>query len=92
MEMLERILIPLDGSLRAELILGQLGPFLRSKDSRVLLLRVLDEDVPPWSRPRADIADRSGRTRRNISTTWSRSTRDWAPGSPGRSLPGRSPR
>jgi nucleotide-binding universal stress UspA family protein len=45
--MFERILIPLDGSLRAELILGQLGQILRRKDTRILLLRVVDPDVEP---------------------------------------------
>jgi len=40
--MFERILIPLDGSPRAELILGQVAKILRRKDSEILLLRVLD--------------------------------------------------
>jgi nucleotide-binding universal stress UspA family protein len=43
--MFERILIPLDGSARGELILSQVGRILRREDSQVLLLRVLD--VPP---------------------------------------------
>ena len=40
--MFDRILIPLDGSPRAELILGQVARILRRKDSQILLLRVLD--------------------------------------------------
>ncbi|HXX93144.1 MAG TPA: universal stress protein, partial [Planctomycetota bacterium] len=40
--MFERILIPLDGSLRAELILSQVGRILRREDSEILLLRVVD--------------------------------------------------
>ena len=43
--MLERILVPLDGSPSAEAILSQLGHLLRRKDSEVLLLRVMD--LPP---------------------------------------------
>ncbi|HLY74658.1 MAG TPA: universal stress protein [Planctomycetota bacterium] len=39
--MFERILVPLDGSSRAELILSQVGRLLRRKDSKVLLLRVV---------------------------------------------------
>jgi nucleotide-binding universal stress UspA family protein len=46
--MFERILIPLDGSWRAELILSQVARILRREDSEVLLLRVLD--VPPLVR------------------------------------------
>jgi nucleotide-binding universal stress UspA family protein len=41
--MFERILVPLDGSLRAELILGQIGRVLLRENSKILLLRV----VPP---------------------------------------------
>ncbi|MBI3854548.1 MAG: universal stress protein [Planctomycetes bacterium] len=44
--MFERILMPVDGSLRSELILGQLGRLLRREGSRVLLLRVLGFDDP----------------------------------------------
>ncbi len=40
--MFERILIPLDGSPRAELILGQVAKILRRKDSEIILLRVVD--------------------------------------------------
>lgn len=40
--MFERILIPLDGSPRAELILRQVSRILRRQDSEVLLLRVVD--------------------------------------------------
>lgn len=40
--MFERILVPLDGSPRAELILPQLARILRREDSEVLLLRILD--------------------------------------------------
>lgn len=40
--MFERILIPLDGSPRAELILGQVGRILRRKDSEIVLVRVVD--------------------------------------------------
>jgi nucleotide-binding universal stress UspA family protein len=39
--MFERILIPLDGSARAELILSQVGRILRREDSEILLLRVV---------------------------------------------------
>src|SRR5437016_4847558 len=46
--MFERILIPLDGSSRAELILSQVSRILRKEDSEILLLRVLD--VPPMLR------------------------------------------
>jgi nucleotide-binding universal stress UspA family protein len=49
--MLERILVPLDGSLRSELILGQLGRLLHGKDVQVLLLRVLPPDVQPKGSP-----------------------------------------
>lgn len=42
--MLERILIPLDGSPLAEAILAQVRPFLRRNDSEVILLHVV---VPP---------------------------------------------
>jgi len=42
MAMFERILVPLDGSSQAELILGQIGKILRREDSEVLLLRVVD--------------------------------------------------
>jgi nucleotide-binding universal stress UspA family protein len=40
--MFERILVPLDGSPRAELILSQVGRILRREDSEILLLRVVD--------------------------------------------------
>jgi len=40
--MFERILIPLDGSPRAEVILGQVAKILRREDSEILLLRILD--------------------------------------------------
>jgi nucleotide-binding universal stress UspA family protein len=40
--MAERILIPLDGSPRAEMILGQVARILRREDSEILLLRVID--------------------------------------------------
>lgn len=43
--MFERILVPLDGSPRAELILSQLGRILRREDSEILLLRVVDVPV-----------------------------------------------
>jgi nucleotide-binding universal stress UspA family protein len=43
--MFERILVPLDGSFRAEVILSQLDRILRRKDSKVILLRVVDPDV-----------------------------------------------
>jgi nucleotide-binding universal stress UspA family protein len=46
--MFDRILIPLDGSRRAELILGQVAKVLRRKDSEVILLRVVD--IPDVSR------------------------------------------
>lgn len=41
--MFERILIPLDGSPRAEVILSQVSRILRREDAEVLLLRVLDD-------------------------------------------------
>src|SRR4026209_14201 len=44
--MFERILVPLDGSPRAELILAQVGRILRREDSEVLLLRVVDIPLP----------------------------------------------
>jgi nucleotide-binding universal stress UspA family protein len=40
--MFERILVPLDGSARAELILSQVSRILRREDSEILLLRVVD--------------------------------------------------
>jgi len=40
--MFERILVPLDGSPRAELILSQIARILRRDDAEVLLLRVVD--------------------------------------------------
>jgi nucleotide-binding universal stress UspA family protein len=40
--MFERILVPVDGSLRAELILSQVGRILKREDSEILLLRVVD--------------------------------------------------
>lgn len=43
--MFERILIPLDGSLRAELILSQVGRILRREDAEILLLRVVEVPV-----------------------------------------------
>lgn len=43
--MFERILIPLDGSPRAELILSQVGRILHREDSEILLLRVVDIPV-----------------------------------------------
>lgn len=45
MTIFERILIPLDGSTRAERILGQVGRILRREDSEIILLRVVD--IPP---------------------------------------------
>lgn len=44
--MFERILIPLDGSPRAELILTQVARILRREDSEILLLRVIDVPEP----------------------------------------------
>jgi nucleotide-binding universal stress UspA family protein len=40
--MFERILVPLDGSPRAELILTQIARILRREDSEIILLRVVD--------------------------------------------------
>jgi nucleotide-binding universal stress UspA family protein len=40
--MVERILIPLDGSPRAELILTQIGRILSLEDSEILLLTVIN--------------------------------------------------
>jgi hypothetical protein len=39
--MFQRILIPLDGSARAELIFGHVSRILRREDSQVILLRVV---------------------------------------------------
>src|SRR6185503_16183204 len=47
--MFERILVPLDGSPRAELILSQVGRILRREDAEVLLLRVVDLPIPMGS-------------------------------------------
>src|SRR6185295_15462093 len=52
--MFERILVPLDGSPRAELILAQVARILKREDSEILLLRVVD--VPP-AIGRADLRD-----------------------------------
>jgi nucleotide-binding universal stress UspA family protein len=46
--MFDKIVIPLDGSPRAELILSQVAKILRRKDSRIVLLRVVD--IPEISR------------------------------------------
>jgi nucleotide-binding universal stress UspA family protein len=43
--MFERILIPLDGSPRAELILSQIARILKREDSEILLLRVIGSGV-----------------------------------------------
>jgi nucleotide-binding universal stress UspA family protein len=40
--MFERILVPLDGSARAELILSQVARILKREDSEILLLRIVD--------------------------------------------------
>jgi len=53
--MFERILIPLDGSPRAELILSQIDRILRWEDSEVLLLRL----VGPVANSGVDEEDRS---------------------------------
>jgi nucleotide-binding universal stress UspA family protein len=44
--MFERILVPLDGSVRAELVLSQVGRILRREDAEILLLRVVDIPQP----------------------------------------------
>jgi nucleotide-binding universal stress UspA family protein len=44
--MFERILVPLDGSARAELVLSQVGRILRREDAEILLLRVVDIPQP----------------------------------------------
>lgn len=44
--MLERILIPLDGSERAEAILTQVRPLLKRSDADVILLRAVTDFVP----------------------------------------------
>lgn len=54
--MFDRILIPLDGSPRAELILGQVARILRRKDAEVLLLRVVDVPQPSRLEPARRIA------------------------------------
>jgi len=54
--MFERILIPLDGSPRAELILTQVGRLLRREDSEILLLRSVD--VPAALLTRSEAARR----------------------------------
>jgi nucleotide-binding universal stress UspA family protein len=43
--MFKRILVPLDGSARAELILSQVGRILRREDAEILLLRAVN--IPP---------------------------------------------
>jgi nucleotide-binding universal stress UspA family protein len=43
--MFERILVPLDGSERAEAVLGQIDPILRSEDAEIILFRA----VEPWT-------------------------------------------
>ncbi len=43
--MFERLLVPLDGSPRAELVLGQIGRILKREDAEILLLRVISH--PP---------------------------------------------
>lgn len=52
--MFERILVPLDGSPRAELVLSQVGRLLRREDSEILLLRSVD--VPSTLAGRIDVA------------------------------------
>jgi nucleotide-binding universal stress UspA family protein len=49
--MADRILVPLDGSPRSELILSQIGRLLRHADAEVLLLRVLPPDGHPMGSP-----------------------------------------
>lgn len=49
--MFERILVPLDGSARSELILPQIGRLLRYEDAEVLLLRVIPPDAEPKGSP-----------------------------------------
>ena len=51
--MLKKILVPLDGSARAELILSQVGRILRREDSEISLIRVVN--IPP-SIGRADLS------------------------------------
>lgn len=58
--MFERILIPLDGSPRAESILGQVAAILRREDAEILLLRVVE---PRPEAPRADAEGLSGEER-----------------------------
>lgn len=55
--MFERILVPLDGSPRAEMILPQLGRILRHEDAEILLLRsyFVPEVSPEWATVSADV-------------------------------------
>ena len=46
--MFERILVPLDGSKRAEVILAQIRRFLKRDDAEVLFLRVVDPHPLPY--------------------------------------------
>ena len=58
--MLERILVPLDGSERSEAVLTQVRRLLRRKDAEVLLLQVAEVDYLPTyesSRLRTDLPD-----------------------------------
>jgi nucleotide-binding universal stress UspA family protein len=48
--MFERILVPLDGSKRAEVILAQTRRFLKRDDAELLLLRAVDTFLPTYGR------------------------------------------
>jgi len=54
----ERILIPLDGSARAEAVLAQVGRILKRRDSEILLLRAVDVPVAMDSGRQIDLLDR----------------------------------
>ncbi len=64
--MFERILIPLDGSPRAEAILTQVARILRREDSEIILLRVVDipevSSFEPARRAAVESARRAERT------------------------------
>ena len=59
--MFERILIPLDGSPRAELIVTQVGRLLKREDSEILLLRSVDVPTPDAARVHLGRLRREGR-------------------------------
>jgi nucleotide-binding universal stress UspA family protein len=45
--MFNKILVPLDGSVLAECVLPHAGALARSSGAEVILLRVLEQNIPP---------------------------------------------